>query len=1002
MCSNKSSNGLNKEQQEIAEKTNGLLLVDAGPGTGKTHTLTERYLNMTRKGVDIRNILMLTFTRNSAEEMKNRIAKRLKSYYSQPNIPESGKAVEMMKSLTDIKASTFDSYCSRIVLGSPDAVAEFFGFKGISLSRGAKVVDNDTLNKEHFRMFYSSFIKEKGKRYVKDGIDLPAVMADIIDNLYELIQKLMSAGIIPLADDEWFADGENRIFGNSDLLFDRLINLNSGDTLSKTLNEQMGKMPLPDFIQKQPISEELIHQVAYEDRKYLIYFIHDVYFEYIKKSIIDNRLTFALTAIFAFAVLYQDKQSRDQNSVTHMMIDEFQDTNELQLMISMMLVKEGNLCVVGDWKQGIYGFRFVSIDNIKFFEKRLIGLRKRLNSPDQKRVQFDLTEGVTSIALRENYRSSSTILDAAFRTLSAPATNNELVSVDGIIELEAKKDEIYGDDNGFAAYTSESVEKSYSDIANMILSYVNNETYIFDKESGERRRVQYGDIAVLFRTTRGCSELYDTLISMGIPAFLQGDVEIMSTKAGKLILAWLRFVNDKKDTRGLSTILTHEGFSLSQIKKMEQDARESGSSMLDVIPHYLVDERNFLIRKKRRPNDMITSILAFHGIGEANSEGMVNEREADEAQAIVNIISSSYSGSLITIPDIIRLMEDDIEKETKYSVDSVLDRGAVTIQTMHKSKGLEYPVVIVAGINQSSMPSTNGDKSKLIYDENYGVRLGKTYLSIPDTSGNDTCSVVNSWKFTLMKKAISKEYDEERRLFFVAASRAMQYMIFSSGPKPSPFMKHFNPKQYSSENFDVSNHERKLNYSPAPEIPEYKRRRMSVSVHDIMNYVPDEFDDSEHDDRGKDYGNLVHEMAEQIAKGLPHADLPEAEEIIKIIDSAKDASVFTEYKCSLPVGDITLRGIIDMLAIYPEYLEIHDYKTDRNERNIDEYRLQLSVYAQSVMAATKMPVKAYIDYVSMGKSVEIEIISMLEISEKVNNYLNSFDNNVNVRRSRIL
>ena len=141
---------------------------------------------------------------------------------------------------------------------------------------------------------------------------------------------------------------------------------------------------------------------------------------------------------------------------------------------------------------------------------------------------------------------------------------------------------------------------------------------------------------------------------------------------------------------------------IGQIKYILNGEENDGKTILDRLPKYLVDERSYLMRKRRRPNELLTSIFAFHDIGR-------EEKEADVAQAIIRIVSSSYDGSLITIPDIIRMFEEDIKNSNTYGVDSILGSDAVRIQTMHKSKGLEYPIVIVGSVNEGRMPARPRD-----------------------------------------------------------------------------------------------------------------------------------------------------------------------------------------------------------------------------------------------------------------------------------------------------
>ena len=972
---------LNDNQKQVAETLNGLLMVDAGPGTGKTHTIVERYANLVKDKVPVRDILMVTFTRNAAEEMKDRISRRMRDYAKE--LRDSGDryaAEDIEKSISDIRTSTFDSYCSRIVSNSPEFVSDFFGFKE-TLSRNARLIENESMNVDYFTSFFNSFVKEKGRLYVKENINVPALFAGNPESLFKLISKLMSRGIIPLADYDWFGNGLEILMGDQDEMRNILdsMSFSNGiyDHIKKLLKEDYTFLP---NISPLTDNDGMIELVVNEDRKLLIYFIHDIYYSFIKKSVSDNRLTFGLNALFAFIVLYQDQSARTFNSVRYLMIDEFQDTNEMQLMTSLMLLNEGNLCVVGDWKQGIYGFRDVSTDNIRKFSKRIVEFGDILNNDGEERVRFDTRSKVFAIALRENYRSSSLILENAFRSMNIAGSDREvdtmnLISDDDLVLLDARNDDTYGCNTEFEAFYSED-EEEYNDIVDRVKDYLFSGRYKVCSEDG-LREPKPSDIGILFRTINGCLKAYNALRSAGIPAYLQGDDTIMATRPGKLVLAWLRYVNDFRDKNGLTAILINEGYTITQIRKILKDNQN--------VPKYIVDERNYLLSKRKRPNDLITSIMAFHRIGESD------DAEADIAQTIINIISLSYSNSLVTISDIIRLIENDLELNTKYAVEQSADKNAVMIQTMHKSKGLEYPFVIVGGLNKGVMPSTQGDKSPFIIDDIFGFRVSKEYQTIVDDTGVEFSGILPSWRFKFIKSLTIRNYDEERRLMFVAMSRARQYLtLMGRGDKPSMFLKHYNPTNYKKSGIEVADVERFNEMSEVPKIPEYAGRRMNISVHDLTEMEPEiecESGDSTDKGDGKEYGNLVHRMAEQMASGRPYDELPESENIRAILNSMKDSVILTEIHCSLPIKDVTLRGIIDVIGDFGDRIEIHDYKTDRNERYLNQYKLQISIYAHAVSQARGVPVTCYIDMVSLGRSIKVEPLSMDEIEKKVEKYL---------------
>ncbi len=983
--------GLNEKQREIADTADGIMVVDAGPGTGKTHTITERYVNLIKANVSPSEILMVTFTTNAAREMRDRIRAGLIEEGNRLKERGDPAGAALLGACDEIRTSTFDAYCLRTVLSSPDVVSDFFGFRE-TLSRGATLVENDTLNREYFASFYSEFARRYAHLYRDGGRDYPALMADRVGDLYYLLVRLMSFGIIPLDDDSWFKDGERRLLGDTGKAMEVLSGAN-GPRLAQLDEKGEGKKQwvpeLPDGILREGaapegtlLSDDLLRSVAEEDRAKMVYFIRHVYYEYIRQSVRDNRLTFSLVKIFAFAVLYESEFVREQNAVDYLMVDEFQDTDEMQLEICLMLLKRPNLCVVGDWKQGIYGFRNASVDNILRFEKRVRDFTDSLGG----RVAFG-SEGLEfiKVSLEENYRSTERILTPAFEAMTAPGGSDDVVSIDedDLTFLrphreseEERNSELYRRYTGCEYWFSDDKESEFEDIVDKITEYVYSGKYSIVEDDGTVRQPTFGDIGVLFRKVRDCTAMYEAACARGIPAFLQGDMEIMSSEPGKLALAWLRFVNDSTDRRGISAILVYEGFTLPQIRHMIDKDEDEGRSISERLPKYLVDERDFLRRKMRRPNDLLTSIFAFHRIGDGDGY-------ADTAQAIIRIVSSSYDGSLITVPDIIRLFEEDISQSTRYDVDAILGTGAVTIQTMHKSKGLEYPIVIVGGVSDGRMPSRARDKSVLTYDPVFGVRCRKEFLR----SAEGTDGIVDSWRAQVISNARRADYDEERRLLFVSMSRAKQYMFVASGPKTSSFYKYLagdGVRGNRPERHEVPDLDRIDHVTEDPIIPPYERRRRNIAVHDIMEYK----EGAEDAGKGKEYGNRVHEAAQQMALGLSYdGSLPETAEIAKVLETVRGAVLKCEYDCALPVGDVTVRGVIDLMADFGDRIEIHDWKTDVDRRNLDSYALQLSVYAHTAAQARNVPVRCFVDFVSQGASVEIDPVPMEEIAERVQDYL---------------
>jgi len=405
---------LNSSQQMIASTLDGMMVVDAGPGTGKTHTIVERYINLiSRPDVTPRDVLLLTFTNNAATEMDERIKKRM---------TELG----MEKDSKLVQTKTFDAFCLSIVLDSPDLVSDFFGISE-KLTRAATMNQNDALNRDYFMRFMDGFLTNRGADYG----DISVIASQDPVAVMYLIYNLMSKGLMPLKRG-WFGSNWQKVLkGDTDLV---LESLKTGNTVRKrggcsnvsVVNsiddDERYDIPVPD--ESGCLPEEALISAADEDREMLFRFVHDVYHAYIAQSIADNRLTFGLTAMFAYAALYNKQSIRDRNSVRYLMVDEFQDTNANQMMISLMILKEPNMCVVGDWKQGIYGFRYVSIENITEFERKAVEYRRFLVEDGNDRVQFRIPE-VTTCPLDKNYRSSQRIIDKAFECICLKATKDD-------------------------------------------------------------------------------------------------------------------------------------------------------------------------------------------------------------------------------------------------------------------------------------------------------------------------------------------------------------------------------------------------------------------------------------------------------------------------------------------------------------------------------------------------------------------------------------------------
>jgi len=244
--------------------------------------------------------------------------------------------------------------------------------------------------------------------------------------LLGLINQLAAKGVFPTADG-WYRNGERHLDGDFEAfreIFDELNQpRNDGDKQSKLRSKLGGygndKCYLPDAPEEDEIRggwgekqvpAAVARLVFDEQRENLKNFVHDVYHEYLEFALFSrNYLNFSFLQLFAFVLLCDDHRLRDDVAFEYVMIDEFQDSSEIQFKLALLLADTNNVCVVGDWKQSIYSFQYAAVENITEFESRLDRFVDELNE-DHERVSW-ATRSIIDIELDENYRSTQDILD---------------------------------------------------------------------------------------------------------------------------------------------------------------------------------------------------------------------------------------------------------------------------------------------------------------------------------------------------------------------------------------------------------------------------------------------------------------------------------------------------------------------------------------------------------------------------------------------------------------
>lgn len=896
----------NKQQQKIIDRAEGVVLADAGAGTGKTFTVTHRYVKLLEDGVDPEEIFLATYTRNAAEEMTERII-------AEADVEESR--------VFEAPISTFHSHCQNVLERHGFNAPEILGLDR-SITEETQVMESEIRERQEFDEFYRGF-RDENPEYRN--------FFHIIDDSSEmlnLLKSLASKGIVPKKKD-WFQDTDEYLEGDRERFNEIFRELNRPREGEKNERQSRLRARLSGFDRKTylddaPEKEELrgdrgtktvrrdfCMKAFEEDRNELKSFVHDIFIEYIDFCLSRNYLNFSFLMMFTYVLLHEDEEIRSDESFQYLMIDEFQDTNEIQFKLALLMAERPNICVVGDWKQSIYSFQYAEVENIQDFQERLERFRRELNN-DEKRVDFEIGT-VEKISLEKNYRSGQDILDFSERTLELPGNRYEDVPQVDVTSLVSEK--------SLQASTIEKIvsEDEIEAVISAIQEIVDNPDYLCEGEEGERP-LKYGDIAVLTRTRSLGLDLQEKAREYGVPAAYEAGIELFKTDPAIILLAWLRILNSNS-RRGWSVVLEEAGYSLDE-----------AGEILDEESGYPEDMREFReeLGAEESVKGVARKVFDRYGMQDAASG------------KIIEVLQSTFANSYMNTGRIVNFIEENIEEGETYEVDFSESRSTVNIQTVHKAKGLEYPAVFVAGLNRGVFPSYQGGGKSIEYMEPAGLRQSKIF------DDEDMAFNFDNWRYEILSKCLTGRYDEERRLLYVATTRAENHLFFSA------------EKNRESRFFEEIEIEPEIIEPEIEEVEDDEDERPVLEIDEPDDPRPQVAAVTNTETQGDSKNGLeLHDFAERYAKGgkieassedkssqdsSQNGELSEEKEKIKNFIDSLDGDLRPEESVKIPDGDTVYKGKIDLLNVKDEEVEVIDWKTGE-EKEKHEFQIQRYVDA---------------------------------------------------------
>lgn len=401
-----------------------------------------------------------------------------------------------------------------------------------------------------------------------------------------------------------------------------------------------------------------------------------------------------------------------QQKFKYVLVDEYQDTNFAQyLIVKKLAAVYENICVVGDDAQSIYSFRGANIKNILNF---------KVDYPDFKMFK-----------LEQNYRSTKTIVEAA---------NSVIKRNQDQIEKNVWTDNIDGSKIKVVRALTENEEGKL----------VVNRIYDLKQREG----LPFSDFAILYRTNKQSRSFEEALRKLNMPYKIFGGQSFYQRKEIKDLLAYFRLVANPNDEEALKRVINYpaRGIGKTSLENIIISANENGVSLWDVISNFHQYPVKINNGTKAKITDFVTMLRSFtaqltkmnaYDLAQeiAKSSGILKELFADKDKGVEEIeryqnieqllsgikeftISNAESGDVYLadfMMDVALLTDADTSQDQ--------DKNYITLMTIHSSKGLEFPHVFLVGMEENLFPSQ---------------------------------MVLNS----------RTELEEERRLFYVAVTRA--------------------------------------------------------------------------------------------------------------------------------------------------------------------------------------------------------------------------------------
>ena len=1014
------------KEQETAIYTEGTnIIVSAGAGSGKTAVLTERVLEKVKKGVSVDNLLILTFTKMAAKEMRERIGTKLL---------ENGFTKELSK-LDTADITTFDSYALSLV-------KKYHYY--LNVSKDINIIDasvitlykrktlNDIFeelynnNDEDFLSLIREYTLKSDKdifefilninnkldlktnkksyldNYIEDRFNETTINKDIdtyIKEIFNIINKIHE--YLEYIDDNDYLDKLYQVLSpllDSDDYISIKDNINiklpQARGVSDTTKEYKEKIKKAiDSIKDLTIYKDTIEikNSILKTKPYVSCIIKiikalDIKVQNYKE--IYNYYEYSDIANLAIKLVKENSQIREEikNNLNEILIDEYQDTNDVQEEF-ISYISNNNVYMVGDIKQSIYRFRnanpYIFKNKYDMYSSHNNGMKIDLNKNFRSREEV-----INNINLMFNHIMDDYLGGASYQKEHQMIYGNLMYQGNGD-NKENNNFEVYNYLND-TNYKNNEIEPFV--IADDINNKIKDNYKVFDKDTKGIRNVKYSDFVILLDNSKSF-ELYKKILEYNnIPTSIVKSINLIDGEVILVIKNIISFIIKIKDN-----IIDND------FKKLFISLGRSFIFNIDdnILFDYFLNN-NYKDSDIYRISNEISKKIDFISLDEIidliiDKYDLYNKLFllGDNASNTIRIdklkeITSNLTNLNYDIYDYQKYLEEIISNNLKieYNVgDNSTD--TVKIMTIHASKGLEFSICYFSGLfNRFNISEA---VNRYTYDNEYGI-------IIPYKDNFYYNTIYHKLAY---RNYIKENISERIRLLYVALTRAKEKMIFilPSSNKDEAFISDiidnnirekynsFASIMYSLEgvtkkyykNIDLSKINITKDYNMIKNNNYLKliNRVDDKLLVDNINIITNKEEEksfskknihiiSKEEEAKLEYGRRVHELFELTDfNNIDNLYGKDREIIVNFLNNIdiNNCDIYKEYEFIYEEDNITYHGIIDLLLVYNDSIKIIDYKL----KNINDtaYLKQLNGY------------KSYIEKV-FGKPTYIYLYSIID------------------------